>query len=258
MTVFFNFLTMLNDAVPDTSFVTKDVPSQSPPVCIVDSVERDRVVPSDPSVHVYDVPVSTTSSSSYCCPICPKSFKTLSSSPPPSLWQNLHIARGQFPPISSHSRLICDKKGCHWIYHSHFQCHGCPRPASHGSSKCGGALVCPSTLTHIVFPPDPLPCPPSGNISAALGVSPSIPSQNILHPYLPLPFMPLLLFLFLLPMRHPSLTVSSLFLMPSWPLMYQRWNTFHELADLPSERCWHRNCAGLIRDLFGVLSSSSF
>ena len=258
MTVFFNFLTMLNDAVPDTSFVTEDVPSQSPPVCIVDSVERDRVVPSDPSVHVYDVPVSTTSSSSYCCPICPKSFKTLCSSPPPSLWQNLHIARGQFPPIFSHSRLICDKKGCHWIYHSHFQCHGCPRPASHGSSKCGGALVCPSTLTHIVFPPDPLPCPPSGNISAALGVSPSIPSQNILHPYLPLPFMPLLLFLFLLPMRHPSLTVSSLFLMPSWPLMYQRWNTFHELADLPSERCWHRNCAGLIRDLFGVLSSSSF
>ena len=53
---------MLDDAVPDTSFVTKDVPSPSPPFCIVDSVERARVVPSDPSVHVYDVPVSTTSS----------------------------------------------------------------------------------------------------------------------------------------------------------------------------------------------------
>ena len=183
---FLNFLTMLDEAVPDTSFVTKDVPSPSPPVCIVDSVERDRVVPSDPSVHVYDVPVSTTSSSSYGCPICPKSFKTLCSSPPSSLWQHLnsfHIARGQFPPISfiiSHSRLKGDKKGCHWIYHSRFQRHGCPRPANHGSSKCGGALVCPSTLAHIVFPPDPLPCPPSGNISAALGVSPSIPSQK--HP----------------------------------------------------------------------------
>ena len=72
------------------------------------------------------------------------------------------------------------KEGLPLDLHSRFQHHGCPRPANHGSSKCGGALVCPSTLAHIVFPPDPLPCLPSGNISAALGASPSIPSQK--HP----------------------------------------------------------------------------
>ena len=85
MTVFLNLFAML-DAVPDTFFVIEDVPSPSPPVCIVDSVERGIVAPSDPSVHV---PVSTTSSS-YCCPICLKSFKSSCSSPPPSLWQHLN------------------------------------------------------------------------------------------------------------------------------------------------------------------------
>ena len=113
-----NLFAILDDAVPDTFFVIEDVPSPSLPVCIVDSVERGRIAPSDPSVHVA---VSTTSSF-YCCPICLKSFKSSCSSLPPSLWQHLntsHIAKGQFPPISfiiSYSQLICDKKGCHWIY----------------------------------------------------------------------------------------------------------------------------------------------
>ena len=84
--IFLNLFAILVDAVPDTFFVIEDVPSPSPPVCIVDSVERGRVVPSDPSVHVA---VSTTcTSSSYCCLICLKSFKSSYSSPP--LWQHLN------------------------------------------------------------------------------------------------------------------------------------------------------------------------
>ena len=72
------------------------------------------------------------------------------------------------------------------LHHSRLQRHGCLRPANHGSSKCGGALACPSTLTHIVFSPDPLPCPQPGNISAALGVSPLMPSQKHLSSLLAL------------------------------------------------------------------------
>lgn len=53
---------------------------------------------------------------------------------------------------TDHNRLMCMDTQCHWIYHSRYLRQGCLRTTPPGSSKCGGRLVDPTTLTHITFP----------------------------------------------------------------------------------------------------------